>query len=561
MAKKAGFAKKSVSAFITFVMAFAVLTAFNTSASANTAVAGAKCTNLKEQEYVNNTVLICKATKKGKRVWAKHFKGGSGKTVTIGLGSLPPSLEAYAASAPPRSFIVGAIYSALTRVDLSTGTPIVKPNVADSWSQEGNSKTWVFNLIQGKTFPNGEPVNATAVKASLEWVLNPANRAGLRAKISGITSIDVLSEYKVRITTSAPRYLLPRALGTVAILPPKEFAAKGAAAFWRAPVATGPFVATSFTPNVELVLEPNPSSLRVVPAATKIVFKVIPEDASRMSGLRSGGLDVVNKVPTDDIAALRRSFAVNSIIEPATYHMSIMAKSGPLADKRVRQALNYAVDKQALIDRVNGGLGSIAQAQLVPSNLTGYCREITAYPYDMKKANDLMKQAGVSNLKLTFQTSTAYITNDVLMAQAIAQMIERLDAVDKVEVEVLEFSKFLDVYYLRGAIPRKDLFAWRMSSSPDLDAGVQMDRYTTNYSTHNIGHSDPRYDEFIAKAYSLSTRSAARTRAFCEAGKILKENAPILWGIHTPDIWAGKKATKRFFIDAGGNIDLVSIGN
>ncbi len=172
-----------------------------------------------------------------------------------------------------------------------------------------------------------------------------------------------------------------------------------------------------------------------------------------------------------------------------------------------------------------------------------------------------MKQAGVSNLKLTFQTSTAYITNDVLMAQAIAQMIERLDAVDKVEVEVLEFSKFLDVYYLRGAIPRKDLFAWRMSSSPDLDAGVQMARYTSTYSTHNIGYSNSRYDELIAQATSLSTRSAARTRAFCEASAILKEDAPILWGIHTPDIWAGKKSTKRFLIDSGGNIDLVTIGN
>ncbi len=347
--------RKSLGIFISFIMTFALLTSFSSSASASVK-AGDRCTNLKEQEYVDNAVLVCKV-KKGKRVWTKSFSAGSGGTVTIGIGSLPASLEAYAASAPPRSFVVAAIYSALTRVDLSTGTPIVKPNVANSWSQEGNSKTWVFNLIEGKKFPNGEPVNAAAVKASLEWVLDPANRAGLRAKISDITRVDVMSEYKVKITTSAPRYLLPRALGTVPILPPKEFAAKGAAAFWRNPVGTGPFTATKFTPNVELILEPNPFSLRVVPSATKIIFKVIPEDASRMSGLRSGGLDVVNKVPTDDIASLRRTFKVNSIIEPATYHMDLMAKTGPLADKRVRQALNYAVDKKALIERVNGGVG------------------------------------------------------------------------------------------------------------------------------------------------------------------------------------------------------------
>jgi peptide/nickel transport system substrate-binding protein len=244
--------------------------------------------------------------------------------------------------------------------------------------------------------------------------------------------------------------------------------------------------------------------------------------------------------------------------------MSLMAKTGPLADKRVRQALNLAVDKQLLITGVNGGYGSVAQAQLVPSNLTGYCKDIKAYPFDLKKANDLMKAAGytsASKLNLTFQTSTAYITNDVLMAQAIAQMIEKLDAVDKVTVEVLEFSKFLDVYYLRGAIPRKDLFAWRMSSSPDLDAGVQMERYTSGYSTHNIGFANAQYDKYMEDALSLKLGSAARTAAFCGAGKILKEEAPILWGIHTPDIWAVKKTTKRFFVDPGGNIDLVGIGN
>jgi peptide/nickel transport system substrate-binding protein len=570
MTNYTGNLKKVLGIFVSFALAISVLGVFNSAVSASIVRAGSSCVNLNEKEYVNNEVLICKS-ESGSKVWAKYFVGGSGGTVTIGIGALPATLEAFAASAPPRSFIVGAIYSALTRVELSTGTPIIKANVADSWSQvSGKPEIWVFKLIEGKKFPNGEPLNADAVKSSFDWVLNPKNKAGLRAKISDITKVEVISEYVVRITTSAPRYLIPRSVAIIPILPPKEFAAKGAAAFWRAPVGTGPFIPTSFTPNVELILEPNPFSIRVKPSATKIVFKVIPEDSSRISALRSGGLDVVAKVPTDSIIPLRKAdFVIKAIIEPATYHMDLMAKTGPLADKRVRQALNYAVDKQALIDGINGGLGSIAQAQLVPQNLTGFCKYIKAYPYDLKKANALMKAAGFSKLKLTFQTSTAYITNDVLMAQAIAKMLEKLDAIDTVDVEVLEFSKFLDVYYLRGAIPRKDLYAWRMSSSPDLDALVQMERYTTGYTTHNIGYSDAKYDQALALAAGLkitsasrnSVENASRSKAFCEAGRILKDDAPILWGIHTPDIWAGKKSIDRLLIDAGGNIDLVSLGN
>jgi ABC-type oligopeptide transport system substrate-binding subunit len=147
------------------------------------------------------------------------------------------------------------------------------------------------------------------------------------------------------------------------------------------------------------------------------------------------------------------------------------------------------------------------------------------------------------------------------MAQAISQMLEKLDAVNSVKVEVLEFSKYLDVYYLRGAIPRKDLFAWRMSSSPDLDALVQMERYTTGYPTSNIGYSNRNYDVAINAAAALDVKSTARTARLCKAASILKEDAPILWGIHTPDIWAGNKALERLTVDAGGNIDLVSVGN
>jgi peptide/nickel transport system substrate-binding protein len=557
--------KKSLSALTGISLMLSVLGAVSTSATAATSIVlGSKCDNLKEQNYVSySRVYICETNSSGNKVWTKLFKAGAGGTVTIGIGALPATLEAYAASAPPRSFIVAAIYSALTRIDLSTGKPIVKPNVADSWSQEtGKPENWIFDIVQGKKFPNGESVDAKAVKASIDWVSDPSNKAGLRAKISDIKSVEVISDYKVRIITSAPRDLLPRVLGTIPIVPPVAFKNQGATTFWKAPIATGPFVVTKFTPNVELVLEPNPFTLRVRPAAEKIIFKVIPEDASRMAGLRSGGLDVVNKVPTDDLAPLKSAnFDIKAIVEPATYIMDLFAKTGPLSDKRVRRALNFAVDKQALITSINGGYGSISQAQLVPSNLTGFCPDVKAFPYNLKKANKLMKAAGVSKLNLTFQSSSAYITNDVLMAQAIAQMLEKLDAVDKVNVQVLEFSKFLDVYYLRGAIPIADLFAWRMSSSPDLDAGVQMDRYTSGYSTHNTGYSNAAYDKYMADALSMKVGSAERTAAFCGASKALKADAPILWGIHTPDVWAGKKSTKNFFVDAGGNIDLVGIGN
>lgn len=557
---------KFLGVFLSLSLALSVFGAINAApSSAAVSAAGANCSTLNVQDYVNGTALVCATNSSGAKVWTKYFTAGAGGTVTIGIGALPASLEAYAASAPPRSYVVAAIYSGLTRVDLSTGTPILMPNAADSWAQEkGRPQVWVFNIIKGKEFPNGEPMNADAVKASLDYVMNPKNNAGLRAKVLDITKIEVASEYQVKITTSAPRYLLPRTLSTIPILPPKLFAEQGASTFYKTPVGTGPFKATSFTPGVQLTLEANPYSLRVKPSASKIIFKVIPEDSSRMAALRSGGVDVVTKVPTDSITTLKSAnFDIKSIVEPATYIMSLMAKSGPLADKRVRQALNYAVNKQALIDGINGGLGQIAQAQLIPKGLTGFCESISAYPYDLDKANDLMKAAGIAkkSINLVFQSSTAYITNDVLMAQAISQMFEKLDAVNSVKVEVLEFSKFLDVYYLRGAIPRKDLFAWRMSSSPDLDALVQMERYTTGYPTSNIGYSNRNYDVAINAAAALDVKSTARTARLCKAASILKEDAPILWGIHTPDVWAGNKALERLTVDAGGNIDLVSIGN
>jgi len=102
---------KFLGVFLSSCLAASVLGAFNAAPSSAASTAGAKCSTLKVQDYVDGNALVCATNSSGAKVWTKYFTGGAGGTITIGIGALPASLEAYAASAPPRSYVVAAIYS------------------------------------------------------------------------------------------------------------------------------------------------------------------------------------------------------------------------------------------------------------------------------------------------------------------------------------------------------------------------------------------------------------------------------------------------------------------
>ena len=480
-------------------------------------------------------------------------ESASGGDLMVGLGALPPTLSPFITQpTPPRSFTVNSMYSFLTKLDsFAPGAPVL-PSMATEWNQDTDTE-WTFMLQPGLAFPNGEPLDAAAVKFAVDYVLDPANESGIASAMGPVSSATVVDETTVKFGLSAPEFDLPRYLTILPLVPPVDFAARGDDAFFSDPVAGGIWKVRSYTAGEELVLEANPGSLVGEPMLDSVTFQVIVEDAARVSALRSGAVDVITKVPTDQVPALESAdFQVVSINEARMYHGDLYKSEGPLNDVRVRQALNYALDTQSLVDNVMSGFGLDEQGQLSPNTVSGSCPTSTAYPYDLAKANELMSEAGMTGLDLTIGSSQGFLINDSLLAQAIAAQLEQLDAVNSVTVEVMEFSNYLDVFYSKAEA--QDMFMWGMSSAPGLDMTRNLGRFTTDRSDRNpAGYENPEYNALYEQLIATPPSDPAREDLACQLSEIVKDDALVLFGLYTPDIWALSPDVRNLQVDPNGN--------
>lgn len=484
----------------------------------------------------------------------------SGGDLVVAVGALPPTLDPFITQpTPPRSFTVSPLYSMLTYVDaFSDGAP-VGPGVAESWEMT-NDTTWVFTLKPDLTFSNGEKLDATAVKFAVDYILDPVNESGIVAAIGPIASVDVVDPVTVQFNLTSPEFTLPRLLSLLPIVPPTDFTTRGSEAFFNSPVAAGLFSVEEFVPGESLKLVRNPDSVVGTAGPDSVTFQVIVEDASRIAALKSGQVDVITKVPTDQIEGLDSDgLTTLAINEARLYNMDLYKSDGPLNDQRVRMALNMAVDTEGLVEAVMGGNGLDEQGQLSPPVAEGFCDTVTSIPFDVDGANQLMAEAGVSGLNLSIGTSQGFLTNDVLLAQAIGAQLEELDAVDTVDIQVMEYSNYLDVFY--GRAPAQDMFAWGMSSAPGLDITRNLSRFTTTESDRNPGgYSNPEYDAIYDQIRATATDDPKRQELQCEASQIVRDQALVLFGLYMPDIWGMSPDVAGFRVDANGNPRWTDIG-
>ena len=420
-----------------------------------------------------------------------------GKVVTIGLGALTPDLNPWVGATPPRSYFVFALYSELDRIGRgANGQATVVPDLATSFKQT-NPDDWRFTLKPNLKFPDGEPLNAAAVVFAVKYVQDPKHAENASTLLGPVTSVKAVSPTVVQFHTSQPDSVLPQGLSALAIVPPKAFTKEGASKFFANPVATGAWKIAQFTPNEKVVLEPNPGSLEGKPKAKQLVFTLIASDASRVSALQSGAVDMIDSVPTDQISTVKGAGdTITSAIEPGPYMFDMYAKTGPLASQSVRQAINYALNRKLLVSSILGGMGTVA-SQLPTSTVTGYCPSVSPYPYDPAKAKALIAAAHIpAGTTLTFDSSSGFLVGDTALAQAIEQELAQVGLKIKIVVQpdATYFTDFAGTPAQRG-----NFFAWRLDAAPQMDASVQYSHYTPTTTLHNIGYDNPQYNALAAK--------------------------------------------------------------
>lgn len=392
--------------------------------------------------------------------------GESGGTLRVGVASLPPGKgDPYKGVGSPEVYTHAAMFDALTLVG-TDGKPL--PRLATGWSQP-TPTTWEFKLREGVKFSDGEAFDAVAVVAAYDYLLHdPEGSASVvAADVKTINAVKAKDPLTVEFTTAAPDAMVPARVGEVYIPAPKKFAELGMKKFSNEPVGTGPFKVDSWQANL-LTLSAFKGSWRA-PKAAKMELHVLPEPAARFQALQSGQVDLAIQLSPDQTKQLDGKRAKADIVPIAqVMSLSYITELGdsPLKKKEVREALNYAVDKESMAKDLLLGVGK-PNGSGITDDAVGYNPNVQPYPYDPAKAKQLLAQAGYPNgFSFVADVTVGSFPADSQVYQLMQQNLANVGV--KVELRQSTFAEWLE-HYLKNTWTSQ-AFGLSWNTLPRLDA-------------------------------------------------------------------------------------------
>jgi len=282
-------------------------------------------------------------------------------------------------------------------------------------------------------FHNGEPFNAQSVKATMDYIKDPANKTHYLPRWSQVKEVQIVNDYTVRFITDKPwPGLIDRISESTDFLamPPKALKEQGPQGLLAKPIGTGPFKFVQWVRDERLVLERNPDYWQGAPEMNRVTFRYIPEFSARLSALLAGEIDIMKDVPPHAVETVDKSGKgkVRSTVSSRINYLALVnLKPGPMQDLRVRKAISHAVNVDELIQQVLKGRASKMCGPLSPLNVD-YAPGIECLKYDPAKAQALFKEAGVdpTKLQLTLDTPSGRYPLDKDVSLAIAAQLQRL---------------------------------------------------------------------------------------------------------------------------------------
>ena len=301
-------------------------------------------------------------------------------TLTVALVSHPPTLD------PHMHFERVGVLVNINMFDslLHRNTKLeFEPGLATSWKALSDS-TWEFKIRKGVRFHNGEIMTPEDVKYSFERVLDQTKKSPQYGNIRAIKEVKVVDAETVHIITDKPFPLLLERLVYFGIVPKKHVMAVGDQAFGStAPVGTGPWKFVEWKRDQLIRLEAFDQYWRGKPPFKHLVFRAIPEYATQYAEVKTGGVDIIREVSADITPELKAhpSTYVSSTPILRVHYVEFDMRSAPFDKKAARQAANYAVDKQTIMQKLMAGLATQV-ATVVQPLAFGFDREVKPYPYD-----------------------------------------------------------------------------------------------------------------------------------------------------------------------------------
>lgn len=479
-----------------------------------------------------------------------------GDPLVVGQVAEPASLDPHAVTAVNDFRITVNLYDGLVRYDSdSLG---VEPALATDWTISDDGLTYTFTLREGVEFHDGTTFDADAVKFNFDRVLDenhPYHGTGpfplANQFFGGITEVRVVDANTVAFDLGAPSAaFLSNLAYPVGLMVSPTAVQESGAEFGRNPVGTGPFRFVEWVSNERVTVEANPDYWGGAPGLPGVVFRPIVEAQTRVAELRSGGVDLIVEVPPDDVAALGGEGGITVATEagPHTWFLILNALEPPLDDVRMRQALNYAINKESLVEDVLQGTATVAAGPVARAFGWAAAPDLEPYPYDPERAKALMAEAGYADgAELTFYVTQggSGMLDPVPMGEAIQADLAAVGF--DVTIQTFEWNAFLNEVNagIEGKANMAEM-AWMTDEPGTLPFLTLRTSMWPEEGGFNSGYySNPRVDELLEQA-AVETDQDVRAELFHEMQRIVVEDAPWVFVANASQIVAYSDAVAGF---------------
>lgn len=443
----------------------------------------------------------------------------SGGTLTVVRLSDATKLDPhFITDIPSANILYQKVYEGLVEPDKDFK---IQPLLAKKWEIIDDT-TWEFKLQEGVTFHDGAPFNAEAVKQTFNRVLDPNTGSPQREKFSMIKEIKVIDEYTVQFLLEYPYAPLLSILASNegSIISPKALS-ENPDKLAEYPVGTGPFVFESWKTGQEISLKKNENYWGKKPNIDRVVFKVVPEDATRLAMIETGEAHINDQVPVTEIERIEASktMGLHRAEGLAVEYIGFNTKSKSVEDVKVRKAISHAIEREAIIKGVYNNVGTLANSAMSPL-VFGYSENIKPYDYDLNEAKKLLKEAGYENgLELKLVTSDR--KERINMAEVIQSQLKGIGV--NVNIQVLEYGAYIE------AISKSD-FDLFIGGWGNATGDGDYNQYSIFHSAsqgppgNHFYYSNPEVDKII-EAARQETDEAKRLELYEKAMQIEMDDA------------------------------------
>ncbi len=483
--------------------------------------------------------VFCLLEDDGSSVWATSTKK---ETLIVAYPSNPEAIDPH----QTRSVLTGSIHMLITEGLLirDPDTMEIKPNLAVSY-RNIDPNTWEFKLRKGVKFHNGEDFNAESVKFSIERnVYSKIRTSGKTVYPPAIgPRVHIVDPYTVRITTKIPDPLLPNRMAAEPfnMAPPKAYASFKDKYITDKMIGTGRYKFVEFVVGDRFVVEANPDYWGPKPATQRIVFQVIPDPATRVAALQRGSVDIIVNLPIPLIPAVEKDPNLKVYFELGSTVHHIFPNSNQvdtLKDRRVRQALNYAIDREAILKNLYAGHGKLLTT-VVARQVTNAI-DAGAYPYDPEKAKQLLAEAGYPNgFELTLYQAIGRWSQAVEAAQVIAGYFDKIGV--KTNLQTLEWSEYNK---RAGRTLHKDAFYYAFTNLL-WDPSYLTQRFLPTYVRYRYYDSKGELRKLIAE-HEETFDPAKRKELAAKVQKGLRDEAVWVFLWQLDEIFGMNKKVKGF---------------